>query len=655
MITKFFSSLVFTLLITNAIAQSNNDTYKPYNWNDDPNYSIVDVKDKPISKLLYKRKVDLKFNGNRLNEYNLLHEAIYLNSDDKIEEYNKIYIPYDIDDKLLKSKARVIYDGEVISTLDKSKLLQAENQETGRKYTYFAVEGIKKGSIIEYFYTLKTRPKLYGRKINIQTDVDTKEAKFELNIPENFVIKSKSFNGLDELESTTFNEVTSWTLNAKNIEGINDEEYALISAERKYLVYALDKNNYNNTKDISSYSSVSKNIYKQFNVDLRRRTEKKIEQIGEDLNLDLVKTVGEKIKRVEDYVKSNYQLNDIFNEKNSDLDEVVKNEVGNSRALTHLLYEIFKRNNISTEIVITCSREDMKFDPKFEANNFLREFLLYFPETDKYLSPDDIGSRYPFPPFYLTDNYGLFISELDLNGYISAVGEVKYINPVSYKSNKDEIRMKVSFDEADMTKVHADLKKSFHGYTGMFVHPIIDQLNKDNRKNLAESLLSSFSENTDIEGFEFENATSKDFADKPLVINYDFTFNDLVNKAGNKYLFKMGKLIGRQVEMYQEEERQFPVEQRFQRLYDRVLRIKIPEGYQFANLDEINIKNKYLKDNKEIMSFHSYYEIEGDVLKVYADEFYAQNYVPVDRFEDYRRVINSAADFNNITLVLEPK
>ena len=83
--------------------------------------------------------------------------------------------------------------------------------------------------------------------------------------------------------------------------------------------------------------------------------------------------------------------------------------------------------------------------------------------------------------------------------------------------------------------------------------------------------------------------------------------------------------------------------------------MKIPEGYQVSNLEDLNIHNTFSKDGKEVFSFHSYYEIDGDMLNITADEHYRLNIVSVDRYEDYRTVINSAADFNKISLVLEPK
>jgi len=53
--------------------------------------------------------------------------------------------------------------------------------------------------------------------------------------------------------------------------------------------------------------------------------------------------------------------------------------------------------------------------------------------------------------------------------------------------------------------------------------------------------------------------------------------------------------------------------------------------------------------------FKSFYEMDGDTLKITADEFYNINKISKEFYEDYRQVINSAADFNKVTLILEPK
>ena len=53
--------------------------------------------------------------------------------------------------------------------------------------------------------------------------------------------------------------------------------------------------------------------------------------------------------------------------------------------------------------------------------------------------------------------------------------------------------------------------------------------------------------------------------------------------------------------------------------------------------------------------FKSDYVVKGDIIEVRVEEYYKQIYAPLDRYEDFRKVVNAAADFNKITLVLEKK
>ncbi len=53
--------------------------------------------------------------------------------------------------------------------------------------------------------------------------------------------------------------------------------------------------------------------------------------------------------------------------------------------------------------------------------------------------------------------------------------------------------------------------------------------------------------------------------------------------------------------------------------------------------------------------FKSDYTLKDDLLEVRVEEFYKQIYAPLSRYEDFRKVVNAAADFNKITLVLEKK
>ena len=160
--------ILILFISCNSIAQTA-PFYESYNWETTPSYQIegldndmVAIKDKVVTEFY--------FEDQNLTEYYLEHKILWLNSDDRIEEYNKIYLPFSNNATLQVSKARVIKKtGEVIE-LDESKILSAENEESGRKYKYFALEGIEKESIIEYYYVVKRRPKYQGARVDIQNN-----------------------------------------------------------------------------------------------------------------------------------------------------------------------------------------------------------------------------------------------------------------------------------------------------------------------------------------------------------------------------------------------------------------------------------------------------------------------------------------------------
>jgi len=190
------------------------------------------------------------------------------------------------------------------------------------------------------------------------------------------------------------------------------------------------------------------------------------------------------------------------------------------------------------------------------------------------------------------------------------------------------------------------------GYYGMYLHPLMNIIKPDSKTELVESYAKSLNESVTINDSNIENENPELFGTEPLIFNLDFSSDVFVEKAGRKYLFKVGELIGSQMELYQEKERVLPLENEFQRTYERIINVAIPEGYSIANLDDINIDNEYVKDGKVLLSFKSYYELNDNILKITADEYYKINKIPVEIYEEYRTVINSTADFNKITLVL---
>ena len=65
---------------------------------------------------------------------------------------------------------------------------------------------------------------------------------------------------------------------------------------------------------------------------------------------------------------------------------------------------------------------------------------------------------------------------------------------------------------------------------------------------------------------------------------------------------------------------------------------------------------KPAKENDQLtMGFVSSYMMEGNTLTITIMEEYRKTSYPLSQYDDFRKIINAAADFNKVALVLEKK
>ena len=651
-------NIFLLLLFQYAISLNAQEAYyKSYSWDKNPNYknfetnkneNIMSFKDKAIREFYFNDK-------NKLVEYYIEHRLLWLNSDSSIEDYNKVYLPYNSSSELLINRARVITKEGKVLELDNSKILTAEDEETKKTYKYFAFEGVEKGSFIEYYYVVKKYPSYKGKRVFIQSSYDKKNVEFDLYAPKNLIFEFKSYNGLTNVEQDTLSkEKLHWKLHLDKVDKLEKEEQSAYNASRKYLIYKLDRNTVNNTRDISSYVNVTKNIYKYLYLDLSKSETSSINKIIKYSKLSKEKDDESKIRALENYIKANYYITEINSEEYKDIKSVITNKTANEVGLIRIYIAALKSVGIKTEVVLTSDRFDIRFDDEFEADNFLNNYLLYFPSVKMFTSAKEINARLGVPPSELTDNYGLFIKEVALGNFKSGAGKIKYIDALSAEDTVDNLIIDVSFDRDNILLNNIKIDHTFSGYYASYIQPYLSLINKDDLNEFYDSLVKRVSESITINDKVVTNDKPELFGVKPFNLVANTESEAFVDKVGRKYLFKLGELIGPQMEMYQDEERNLPIESDFNRSYERIINVELPKGYSVANLDDINIDNFYEKEGKKLLEFNSYYELKENKLTVYANEYYKINRIDIENYEDYRKVINSAADFNKIILVLEP-
>jgi hypothetical protein len=654
---KIKISLLVAVLCTFQMVFSQDAPYfESYDWEENPSYVVEEGSTEDMIAVKEKTVTEFYFQKKDLVEYFLEHKVLWLNSDDAIEEYNKIYLPFSSRAALQVNKARVITPEGKLINLDQSKILTSEDEETGRTYKYYALEGITKGSFIEYMYVVKRPPSYTGDKVYIQDSYKKDKVEFDLFSPSNLLFKFKSFNDLPEVERDTLTtEKLHYKLHVAKIEKLESEYQAPYNASRAFLVYKIDKNTAGKGNDMVSYSNVSQNLYSTYYPDYSKKTKGLLSGFIKELELPENANEESIARKLDFFIKVNIYSQDVYSDDLKDLDQILTKKVANETGVIKLYIAVLRLLNVKHELVLTTDRKQMKFDTEFEATNFLTDFLLYFPKSKKYLSPNASGTRFGFPMPYMMDNYGLFMKEVVIGDFKSAVGKIKYIEPVKAEEIIDIMKVTIDFNTENLTENIVNFDRAFSGYYAMNIQPFMHLIQGEKRDELVDNFIENITKELEIQTRKIVNDDSELFGVKPLQFIVDFTTEAFVEKAGRKYLFKLGDLIGRQVQLYQEKERVLPLEEQFHRSYFRTLTIHIPEGYKITNLEDINIDNLYAKNDEELFSFKSSYKLNGNTLTVTADEHYRENIVTVPMYEEYRTVINSAADFNKIVLLLEPK
>jgi len=649
---KPINSFILFLFITSTSFAQTVPFFKSYNWELNPKYTI-ESSDKDMIAIKDKVVTEFIFEDQNLIEYYLEHKILWLNSDDRIEEYTKVYLPSANDASQVVINVRIIKKTGEIIVLDKSRILGSENEKTGIKFNYFSIDAIEKGSIIEYYYVAKRRPKLQGAMVDIESDYDKQTVEFDLYAPSNLSFSFKSFNletTVKKIENIT--EKTHWKFSAKDVKAVNNEDKAPYNASIGFIMYKLHENTANNAI-ITSYYNVAQNLFDFYYSTYSELEKKLIHKFAKNFKFDEDLKDENKARIIDLFIKENIYISENDSEN---LTNVLKTKTANETGVIKLYIALFEKFNVTHEMVLTSNRLLLKFDKDFEATNFLQEFLFYFPASKKYLSPSKFGTRFGFPPPYFMNNFGLFITGYDINGKRKAFSEVKFIEGIPASLSSDEMLIEVNFNTKDLTKNTIALERKLNGYYAMNLHPFMNLI-QPNRINevIDQYFVQNSDKNAKVLKREFINEDPSLFGVKPFVVKFDISSEYFVEKTGDKYLFKLGDLIGPQMEMQQEKKRILPLEAEFNRSYYRTIKIHIPEGYQISNLEDIIIKNSYATKDKELFIFDSYYTLEGDVLTVTADEHYRETFVAPEIFEAYRTVINSAADFNKVTLILEPK
>ena len=645
------ANLLILLCLFVIGAESQQLFHEYYDWGD-PMETPTDTSGQDVIVLFRKIVVEFHLDNEYFLEYNVNHDVKFINSDEAVENNNNIYLYYNRQSEIIDAKARLIKPGGKVIDFNNSKMLDSYDEETGDQFKYFALEGLEKGDIIETIHVKRRAPDYQGRRYTFQFDFPINRLEFDLFAPENLIFEFLVLNDTNSVFFDTLAENNHWQLYLDNIKAIENEDSAPYNIIRKQVIYKLDQNIANNLRDITSYGKASQIVFNNNYGSLEKADNKAIAKFVKEMNIERNLPMDEQIFLVENYVKNNINIVEMSSDELSSIPAIIKSKNASENGITKLLVNIYKALEIDHELVLTSDRTEVLFDQEFEAYVFLSDYLIYFPETKKFLSPSLFEYRYGLPAEKNTNNYGLFIKRITLGEMESGLGKIRFIDPPGYEATHHNHYVIANFSD-DFNNVHLDMTTSSLGYFAAPLQPYIYRLSDELKKEIAENSAENYIPNGELNDWEYLNVDPADIGKKPFLTKLDITSSDLVDIAGDKYLFKAGLLIGPQQELYSEKSRRLPVYDSYKRMFDRELTINIPEGFKVMNAADLDIFQEYVVDGEQVLLFQSQHTYEGNVIKVMIHEFYDQIEYTLEQYPYYRDVVNSASDFNKVVLVIE--
>lgn len=625
--------------------------YQDYRWEKKPRRAALSIQEDSQSYVVLKEHLcnEYVYEKDNLFLYRFFHKKVRLNDNAAIERFNQVQISLDNVIEIVDIMARTISkDGKIIE-VDKNNIKEVENLENQGGYKIFAIEGLEKGCDLEYFYILK---KDIGycecNQYIFQEDAIVKNAMFELISPKNLVFLAKGYNGFPTpLPDTLYDGRRILKASMDSIPALDEETYSVYIASLMRIEYKFRNNEYVKKSEVLTWADFAKQIYDVLYSE-DEKTDKKIEKMLSGLKL---KNLGEeeKIKKIEVYLKTKFSVKEDPSAKNiSDFDFIFKKSYTDDLGMMKLFCRFLKVAGIEHQPGSTTDRFRSKFDKDFMTWNYLDNYVIYFPKYSKFLAPTEITSRYGLLPYKWVNNYGLFIKPVTVGDLASGVPVTRMIPApsweITYRKEDIDVTFDNEFNQADIKLMYRDA-----GYISL--QPYYELLSKESQDDILDESMKTIGKDAEIVTKAVENTDiNLSPTDTPFVTKGEITIKSIIERAGDNILFKVGDLIGRQTEMYAEKDRMLDIEVEYAHHYIRHITFIVPDGYKVEGLDKLKIN--IVHQNNSI-GFISDYKVEGNKVIITCNEYYKEVFYPKSAINEFRQVINAAADFNKIMLVFK--
>ena len=641
------------LLLLAALAFGQDLKYANFKWDTIPfsSYNLKQYGDENTVILAAKNCIEYQYNpiSQKLEMFITVHRKYLILTDQALNDVNKISISLSEESSIVDMNARYITQDGNVTEVSKDRIKTIENDENSKYNKLFAIEGASVPGIVEYYYIIK-RPYIIHNSHYCQWQVPAYNVSFELYCPNNFRFLFKSYNGAPPVTEEFVRDSTMlhYSLFLDSVSAMPKEQWALNYANFKRVTYSFSYNYATSIARVRTLDHAAEFFYESY-MELNKKETKLLASALKKISLKNAND-EEKIRKIELWAKTNIHYIKTSDQRAQNVEFILKNKIANGIGFIRLLIGLYKIADIPFEFVLTSDKTDYRFDPDFNAWNYLDDGLLYFPTIKKYIKPDEFSYRLGYIPTKFQNNYGLFLKIVRLGNVESFKQSIRLIEPVPLKNNMDTMYVKASISK-DGNQINYHLHRLMYGTTLSDYQAYYDLINDEGKKEL-QNMFVKMGNNAVVDNCIVRNTAQEDVLVKPFEFEAE-AHTDAVNMANDKYIVNIGELIGSQAELYNEKKRQQPVDVRELHGYYRLIEFTIPDGYRCADISPLNI-DVLLNDGTGIYArFTSKAQIINNIIRIDIDEWYNKMEYPIELYDAFKAVINAAADFNKASVVLE--
>ena len=564
------------------------------------------------------------------------HFAVKINKQDAINKYNKVkaedngYVR-----ELRDFHCRIIKPNGDIKVLPQTSIVETVID----KVKSYVFEGVEVGDILEYYFILKENPSSYGVEV-FQKDIPVMDAWFKItyagvdfNVYANGIFKTSDTNDMLYFE-------------AVNIPAIKSESYTNGVRNLVKIIYNL------NVKGQVDFYVWKKFMYTYFRKpSFTYFSKSKARDFIESLALDGL-TTDEKLVKLDNHIKTNFE----FVTGGEKAKKVASLKSEKQKLTASDVFDLYgftlRESKIPYLVVIGIDRDYDEINQTRMVKPLPHEYCYYIPETKKYISPYEQHLPYgDYALFGLQNTTGIAYDPAEDN-----MVNMKYPESPSSFTVSDVSNVLTLSDDLNTAKLEKTVSNS--GVIGQ-IDRYYAKYYKENEeeKEMIDYLKEQNTGSLDvaIENYIFENQEFKNnYNNTPFVTKLKLNVKENITEtAGNLLLVNIGKIIGRQNNLYQETERVNDVELNYNKVFKHSIVFNIPDGYAVESFADLVIDKSMNVDKAKASFFKSTAKVEGKTVVITIEEQYNSIFYSKDKYQEYRKIINAAADFAKATLVLK--